>query len=117
MPESLARDLGNGARDEPVNGTVPPHLKVTLLLDQDLPCRVHRALFRSDPPPDTLTYLREWPHALCGSGTARRRCDSVRDSVTPEGLIVAALVASLIEPATYWPDLDLARVTFGGDRR
>ena len=84
--------------------------RVSLTFDGQTGLRVFRALWRTDPTPETLFYLQEWPHALRGSGTARRRCDAVRDAVSPAGLVVAALLATLMEPATYWPDLDAVAV-------
>ncbi len=90
-----------------MNTSTPP---ACILLDQDLGTRLYRAVFRTDPPPETAAYLTEWPHAIRGSGTARRRCDHLRDAVTPQGLVVAALIGSMCDPSTYWPDIDLARV-------
>jgi len=34
----------------------------------------------------------------------------LRESVGPQGLVVAALIGSMCDPSTYWPDIDLARV-------
>lgn len=82
-----------------LNGSMRTRERVSLTFDG-----------QTDPTPETLFYLQEWPHALRGSGTARRRCDAVRDAVSPAGLVVAALLATLIEPATYWPDLDTVAV-------
>jgi hypothetical protein len=93
-----------------LNGSMRTRERVSLTFDGQTGLRVFRALWRTDPTPETLFYLQEWPHALRGSGTARRRCDAVRDAVSPAGLVVAALLATLIEPATYWPDLDAVAV-------
>lgn len=38
------------------------------------------------------------------------RTELLRDAVTPQGLVVAALIGSMCDPSTYWPDIDLARV-------
>jgi hypothetical protein len=93
-----------------LNGSMRTRERVSLTFDGQTGLRVFRALWRTDPTPETLFYLQEWPHALRGSGTARRRCDAVRDAVSPAGLVVAALLATLIEPTTYWPDLDTVAV-------
>ncbi len=85
--------------------TSTPAARVTL--DRDIGIRLHRALFRSEPAPTAIAYLVEYPHALLGSGTARARCDRLRLYVSPEVLVVGALIATLVDPATYWPDLDL----------
>jgi len=91
--------------------TPDPH--VTLPLDQDVGLRLHRALWRANPPPGGAVFLREWPWALHGSGLAARTCAQLLPTMPPEVRVTGALLATLCEPSTFWPDLDLVAVGYG----
>ena len=100
-----------------MNVSTPGTSSLRIHIDQDTGRRVFRALLREEPSSCDATYLREWPHAVRGSGTARRRCDALRPDVSDGGRLVAAVLGTLLDPLTFWPDMDLATVTLGRELR
>lgn len=95
-------------------GQRAPEPLASLPLDEDSGLRLYRALWRCNPPPGGAAYLREWPWVLLGSGCAARTCAALLPAMPAEVRVTAALVATLVDPATYWPDLELVSVTVGG---
>jgi len=100
-----------------MNVSTPGTTSLQLTIEQDTGTRLYRALLREEPSRCDAAYLSEWPWAVRGSGTARRRCDALRDHVTPGARVVAALLGTVLDPQTWWPDLDLAQARLGQEVR